>query len=228
MIVGRGMVATTLKKLTGWDDDILFSSGVSNSAENDEEAFERELNLLREHLRKLSPGSTLVYFSTTSIFDPGKKNSPYILHKRKIENIIKASGSGYMIIRLPNLVGKSPNPNTLTNFFAGCIRSERKISLDENAVRHLIDVEDLCPIMNEINSTYGKNNITVNVFTDKPLKAGAILELLEKVMMKKAMNETIQSDEKTKETMTESGAINYIWKTGENYHRDLFKKYYSS
>lgn len=228
MIVGRGMVATALKKLTGWEEDVLFSSGVSNSAENDVKAFDKEVALLKEHLQKIASGSILVYFSTTSIFDPAKKHSPYIAHKKNIENIIKMSGAGFMIIRLPNLVGKSTNPNTLTNYFAGCIKSEKNIGIDEYAVRHLIDVDDLCQIMNEIKSAYGKSNITVNVITDKPLTAEAILDLLEVVMLKKAHRHSIKSTVYENESQYSSGVIDYIWKTGEQYHLDLFKKYYSN
>mgnify|MGYP007101764501 CR=1 FL=1 len=34
----------------------------------------------------------------------------------KIEKIIKSNNNDYIIIRLPEIIGKSKNPNTLTNF----------------------------------------------------------------------------------------------------------------
>ena len=73
MIVGKGMVAGALKDISGWDDDILFSSGVSNSGEKDEKNFQKEVELVKSNLVKLSSNGSFVYFSSTSIFNPLKK-----------------------------------------------------------------------------------------------------------------------------------------------------------
>ncbi len=222
------MVASALKNLSGWENDILFSSGVSNSGEQDEVNFQRETELVKYHLERIVNPANFVYFSTTSIFDPLKKNNSYILHKLKIEKLIKASNVNHLIIRLPNLVGFSSNPNTLTNFFADSIRLERKIQLNPGAIRHLIDVVDLPSILNDLKSIYGNDKTTVNVETDKPLSVAVILNLLEEVLLKKAIVQTMDNSSEWKgyENDLNISSIKYIWKTKENYHRNLLKKYY--
>lgn len=223
------MVAGALKELSGWDNDILFSSGVSNSGEKDEKNYKKETDLVKFHLAKLIHPASFVYFSTTSIFDSLKKGNSYILHKINIENLIKASNVNFLIIRLPNLVGFSSNPNTLTNYFSDCIRLERTIRLNRNAIRHLIDVADLPSILIDIKSNFGKCKMTVNVETDRPLSAQQILSLIEDVMMKKAYihPSAENADLENNDDSLKISTINYIWKIREEYHRNLLKKYYS-
>lgn len=229
MIVGNGMVAGALKDISGWEEDVLFSSGVSNSGELAGSAFEKEINLIKTYINKLTLGSTFVYFSTTSIFDPSKSSNPYIIHKLLIEKLLRESNIDFLIVRLPNLVGISTNPHTLTNFFADSIRRSKLITLKSGAIRHIIDVADLSVILNDIKRKFGKKKITVNVETDKPLSADQILGFLEEALGKKANIQIVPENNTglTKETVDNNGTLSFIWKTGENYHKELFKKYYS-
>ena len=131
---------------------------------------------------------------------------------------------------MPNLVGLSHNPNTLTNYFADSLKQDRQIKLNQNAIRHLIDVSDLSNILNEINSKYGKNKLTVNVETDRPLSAHKILSLLEVITGKKAQiilsEEAIDIESSNKKI--DSSSMNFTWKTNQDYHLNLLKKYYST
>ena len=228
MIVGKGMVAGALKDIAGWDADILFSSGVSNSGERDINAFLKERNLITDYLEKLSPGSTFVYFSTTSIFDPSKAANPYIVHKQNIEKFLIDSNVNYLILRLPNLVGNSSNPHTLTNFFVNSIKSGRLISLHSRAIRHLIDVADLTSILSDVKDKYGKSRRIVNVETDKPLSAAQILNYLEQTLDMKAIVRVADDQQIEERIIRDNRSVNYIWKLGPDYHKFLFKKYYSS
>ncbi len=223
------MVAGALKDISGWDNDILFSSGVSNSGEKDEINFQKEVELVKSNLAKLTSPGTFVYFSSTSIFNPFKKNNPYVLHKLKIENLIKDSNLNYLIIRLPNLVGFSSNPNTLTNYFADSIRLGRAINLNQKAFRHLIDASDLVNILNDVKNNFGKNKHTINIETDRPLSAHQIILSMEEAMQKKA-NINLSVENKDLEKIVSNlgdSSINYIWKIREDYHKNLLKKYYS-
>ena len=222
------MVAGALKDISGWEEDILFTSGVSNSGELAGSAFLKETNLVESYINKISPDSSFVYFSTTSIFDNSKVTNPYIIHKLSIEKLLKESNVDFLIVRLPNLVGFSTNPHTLTNFFADSIRQGRLITLRNGAIRHLIDVADLSVILNDIKRKFGKKRITVNVNTDKPLSADQILELMEETLGKKANCQTISEKNSgiPLEEVDNNGTINFLWKTGKNYHKEMFKKYY--
>ena len=224
------MVAGAIKQLSGWENDILFSSGVSNSGETDSNLFRKEIDLVLQHLTKLPQAGTFVYFSTTSIFDPNRKMSHYIRHKLFIESLIKASNKKFLIVRLPNLVGSSLNPHTLTNYFAESIRLEKPINLNEAAIRHLIDVADLSYILNDIKERYGKNKLTVNVETDRPLSALEILHFLEDVIKKKAHVNLSRENPVIKNIRenTDIVALNYLLSVRGDYHKQMMKKYYSS
>lgn len=223
------MVAGALKDISGWDNDILFSSGVSNSGEKDEKNFQKEVDLVKSNLARLTSNGSFVYFSTTSIFNPLKKSNPYVLHKLKIEKLIKDSNLNYLIIRLPNLVGTSANPNTLTNYFADSIRLGRAINLNKKAFRHLIDASDLPGILNDIKNNFGKNKHIINIETDKPISAQKIILCIEDAIQKKAIiNPSAESEDLEKiDSHIGDTSINYIWKIRDDYHKSLLKKYYS-
>lgn len=223
------MIAGALKELKGWEEDVLFSSGVSNSGETNAAAFQKEIDLIKQHILEIKLGTTFVYFSTTSIFDTSKSTSLYTNHKIVIENLIKDSGINYLIIRLPNLVGSSNNPHTLTNFFAQSLSSGKQINLNPGAIRHLIDVADLPFILTDISKKFGKQKVTVNVETDKPLTAEQILRLLEEVTSKRAdVNiHPKSSNDQNPAILEDKLSQNYVLKTVENYHKKMFSKYYS-
>ena len=82
-------------------DVVIFASGVSNSSETRQEAFEREKALLSHWARG---GHRLVYFSTCSVADPSQIRKPYVRHKLEMESIVEGTGS-YVIFRLPQIVG---------------------------------------------------------------------------------------------------------------------------
>ena len=122
MIVGNGLIASSFKSY--FEDDpsvIIFASGVSNSAELDCEAFLRERKMLEE---ALALDKYICYFSTCSVNDPELLNSPYVAHKKEMEAVVSAAGD-YAIFRLPQVVGKTPNPNTLTNYIYNQVTSEK-------------------------------------------------------------------------------------------------------
>lgn len=145
MILGRGLIATAFKNSV-FDSPlyVVFASGVSNSMESDPKAYARELALLDVSIAK---NTTILYFSTTSIFDPTKVDTPYILHKKNIEQRIQERADSYMIIRLPILVGHTLNPHTLINYMVSAIRDQRPIEVHARACRHLLDIDDLIRLL---------------------------------------------------------------------------------
>jgi dTDP-4-dehydrorhamnose reductase len=145
MILGRGLIATAFKNSV-FDSPlyVVFASGVSNSMESDPKAFARELALLDSSIAK---NTTILYFSTTSIFDPTKQDTPYIQHKLTIEKHIREKADSYIITRLPILVGHTPNPHTLINYMVEAIREKKKLDVHARACRHLLDIDDLVNIL---------------------------------------------------------------------------------
>ena len=146
MIVGNGLIASAFIS-AGFDSShhVIFASGISNSAETNPAAYQREFDLLKE---SLDPQKVIVYFSTTSIFDPTRQDSRYIIHKKEIENYIRDHIPSFLLVRLPIMIGPTSNPNTLINFLVNAIRSQTPIQLHTKACRHLLDVDDLVPLIN--------------------------------------------------------------------------------
>ncbi len=141
MIVGKGLIANQFLD-SDLSDVVFFASGVSNSSEIDEKQFLREEVLILDTLKSHS-NKAFIYFSTCSIYDSSKYNSPYVLHKLHMEEIIKENAEKFLILRVSNAVGKGGNPNLLMNYLARNIKENNDLIIHENATRNLIDVEDV-------------------------------------------------------------------------------------
>lgn len=138
-VVGSGLIARAFLPYDFGDDMLIFASGVSNSLETELRAYKREANLLRSFLGN---NKQVIYFSTCSISDEALAKSCYIKHKLAMEKLVLSDKQG-MVIRLPQVVGKSTNQNTLINFLAWKIYQREPYILQYGAVRNLIDVDDV-------------------------------------------------------------------------------------
>ena len=136
MIVGKGLIASLFMQ-ENHEDILIFASGVSNSSETRAEEFLREKNLLERTIAN-NPDKLCVYFSTCSIYDSSKNNSPYVLHKLKMEEFVKENASKYLILRVSNAVGKGGNPNLLMNYLIRSVENNETINVHTKATRNLI------------------------------------------------------------------------------------------
>lgn len=128
------------------EEDVFFASGVSNSLEIDPKAFQREEDLLNEAIHKnaISIG-ILHYFSTTGLETLAPKSRPYFHHKRRMEEklVERVPAHKLRIYRLPNVVGHSNNPHTLTNFIYRTIQCGEFDALNLEARRELLDIAEV-------------------------------------------------------------------------------------
>lgn len=146
VIYGRGMMATAFKDRHRHDDGLLvFASGVSDSANIEMPPFEREFRLLEEAMAA-NPGRKIVYFSSCAA---GFADTPYYRHKLAMERRVEQATDGYLICRLPQVVGFTVN-NTLVSHLAKSIRTGTPIPVTPNAKRSLIDVEDVVRIVHRL------------------------------------------------------------------------------
>ncbi len=95
----------------------VYAAGVSNSLCKNKKLFEKDKKRLYDFSNDINKNKVLLYFSTCALDDPSRNQNPYIKNKLEIENFIKKNFAKYLIIRLPEVVGKSNNSNTLINFF---------------------------------------------------------------------------------------------------------------
>lgn len=152
MIYGNGMVGSAMLPLDS-AKDIFFASGVSNSMETSPDAFIREKNLVKNALAlRASENLRFHYFSTTGVERLSNDSRAYFHHKKKIEDfLIQEVPSPWLkIYRLPNVVGKSRNPHTLTNFVYTSIQSGQSHKLLLDAKRELLDVNELAKSVREL------------------------------------------------------------------------------
>jgi len=131
-IVGNGGIAQTLKGLD-LGDKLFFASGVSNSAEERESEYQREIVLLLEQ----DPKRHIVYFSSLSMF---YKKSRYTQHKRQMENLIKHRFPKYTIMRLGNPVWTS-NPVHLVPFLKQKLARGEELDVQE-VIRYPLEREE--------------------------------------------------------------------------------------
>ncbi len=185
MIVGNGMIAKAFDSYRDNDDVCLFASGVSNSRETEAAEFEREYNLLKKTIEE-NRQKTLIYFSTFSVNDKSLSSTPYIIHKKNIEQYIQSLDIEYYIFRVTQVVGHATNETLVKNFF-NKILHEEKITLFNKSTRNLIDVDDICKIVNFLVSrNLYKNNISTvaSPFQITPLE---LIMYLEDIVGKKAI-----------------------------------------
>ena len=166
---------------------LIFASGVSNSKSNDDREFEREIRLLKNYLNN---DERLIYFSTSSIYDNYLKSSPYVKHKLFVENFITSNFKNFIIYRLPNVIGKTKNKNTMINFFKECIINKKPVNLDKNSRRYIIDVDD---VVKYVYLTQGFQNCIFNINFNINYSIVEIWSEIENALNKKGKFKIIQS-----------------------------------
>lgn len=144
VIIGNGLLAQAFSPRYQASDDVLvFASGVSNSLETSESAFARERNLLEQALRQHR--GKLLYFGSCSVVDADRQATPYASHKSRMESLVLAR-PGSLVVRLPQVVGRTPNASTLTNFLYSKITKGEPFNVWTLAERNLVDADDVAAI----------------------------------------------------------------------------------
>ena len=130
MTVGNGDIASVLPKKSRL---LFFASGVSNSLEQRESEYRREINLLSRQNRK----QHIVYFSSLGVLYGDNR---YVRHKREIEEIIKAEFPHHCIMRIGNITW-GDNPHTIINFFRSQIKKGVPLKI-QDTYRYVIDKDE--------------------------------------------------------------------------------------
>ena len=142
-IIGSGFIAIKFKKYLKFIKNnkiVIYAAGISNSLEINKSNLDREISKLKIFIK--SNKKKLIYISTYSVNDYSRKNKLYVKNKIKIERIITQKSKEYIIIRLPEIIGKNKNPHTLTNFFYNSIKKNKPLKIFNNSQRNLLDIDD--------------------------------------------------------------------------------------
>jgi nucleoside-diphosphate-sugar epimerase len=163
MIIGSGLLAHAFSRdFLHRKDVCIYAAGVSNSNCADVHEFERERLRLSAALKQAVNVNTFVYFGTCSVIDPSAVNTPYVQHKLAMEQLAREH-SGNLILRLPQVAGKTPNPHTLLNFLYARISRSEAFSLWSKAKRNIIDVDDVVSIAYQLLVNDSVRNTTHNI-----------------------------------------------------------------
>lgn len=228
MVVGRGLVASLFSEYSTSDEVLIFASGVSDSSEQRESEFKRELDLINLHLSNY-PNSLFVYFSTCSVTDKIFKNRKYTIHKLAVEKLImKSSSSNFLICRLSNLVGFGGNSKNIFNYLVQSVINGKSINIWRNASRSLLDVDDMKSILESVIES-GEYNRIINIASESSYSIPMIIEKIEIHFGKKFVGNYI---EKGNKAIIDVKAIkNYLENLNQdfsdNYIDFLLKKYFS-
>lgn len=187
MLIGSGMLATAFAPVCDTLPGVwIHAAGVSNSACQDHSEFERERVRLMNSLDSGVDAAAFVYFSTCSVYDLHSCESRYVRHKIDMENLV-AEHPHSLIVRLPQVAGKTPNPHTLLNYlYARVARSER-FAVWKNAKRNIIDIIDVVEIVRKLLDDPLLRGIKVNVANSRSYPITEIVSVMEKVTGKSAL-----------------------------------------
>ena len=197
MIIGSGFIAKNFKKkknLIKKYGIVIYASGVSNSRSINKNNFLREENKIISYRNKVK-SKIFVYVSTSSFIDPSRKKTAYAKHKFNMENVVKKNFKKFIIVRFPEVVGLNNNKNNLINFFYQKISKGKKFKLWSNSKRSIIDIDDavkLCLNFIKNIKNLNKVNLEVNIANTIFVSAIRIVNVIEKLVLKKAFYEKIK------------------------------------
>jgi len=191
-VVGSGMLARAfLAGLTEGSGAVcIYAAGVSNSNCTDVNEFERERQRLEQALQHTIAADPFVYFGTCSVADPEARKTPYVQHKLAMERIV-GTHPRYLIFRLPQVVGKTPNPHTLLNFLYARIARSERFTVWRNARRNVIDVDDVVSIARQLIADDSMRNTTLNIANPLSHTVIAIVQALEETVGKPAVYDLV-------------------------------------
>lgn len=192
MIIGNGLIARGFASRYANDDGIvIFASGVSNSAETGAEAFLREKSMLMD---ALAMGRKLLYFSSCGLISSSELLRPYMRHKAEMEDAVLASGQG-LVLRLPQVVGNTTNPNTLTNFLRDRIVLHEPIDVWIKAERNLIDIDDVVAIITDFLRFWPSNHRVLTIAAGKSTPIPEIVAAMEDALGIRAIKRIVDAGE---------------------------------
>jgi len=232
-VYGSGFIATKLKKIKikKKDNVIIYEAGVSHSKSNNKKIYLKEIQKLNFFLKNYNKKNLLIYISSTSVLDRSLKKNSYVKNKKKVEEIIKRKLDNYLILRLPQIVGKSNNPYTITNFIYKKIAKSQNFKVWSNVKRNLIDIDDIVKITKRLIKKKLKYGKVLNIQNPKSTYVEDIALILSKILNKKAKYKLVKykytgsKNLKIKKNLNFNLIISKYFKS-KFYTENILKKYY--
>tara|TARA_B100000989_G_C19531760_1_gene470409 strand:- start:2621 stop:3322 length:702 start_codon:yes stop_codon:yes gene_type:complete len=195
-IFGNGFIASHLKKLNTKKNIYIYAAGVSNSNNKKNHHYLREISTIKKIIKKIDQNITFVYISSLSVENKNIQNNKYIKNKLKIEKIVKNNFINYLIIRLPQVVGRSKNKHTLTNSIVHNIKKNKRFLLWKNAKRNILDIKDIIKILNKYFRKDLNVKKTLNIYNPRSSSVIFILRTLGFILKKEVKFKVVDRENK--------------------------------
>ena len=230
-IIGSGFIGSHFRKINNFlknEEVILYSKGISNSRVKSQTQLKKELKLIKQFYKRYHY-KRIIYISTACITDKNRNKSLYVKNKFKIENYIKKNFNSFLILRLPEVIGKSKNKNTLINFFYYKIKNRQKLILYKNIKRNIIDIEDVVKISKEIIKVNRKKNIIITLCNKYSTSPAFLVSIFEKKLRIKSKY-SLKNYNKKRWLLNYKLISKYVRKANVNFEKNYLlkkiKKYY--
>ena len=227
-VVGNGMLAQAFKKgLVRNRSLVVFASGVSDSGCVVLENFNRERELLTTKLHQIQGSRPFIYFGTCSVYDPDSWDRPYVIHKKAMESLVLSHPCG-LVVRLPQVVGSQAPSSTLLASLVTRIRQGRKVQVWQNAVRNLLDVEDVVCIVDAWLTLSMPKDKVLNVANPNSVSILELIHIIETELNLMARIVRVSKGAEYKidiQPMLAAASLAQV-DFGKDYLRRLVRKYY--
>lgn len=227
MIYGSGLVATAMAPMFPSPEIVVYAAGVSNSGCTDTTEFLRERERLLRALEAHVQADRVIYFSTCSILDDAAQESMYVRHKLAMESLVRRHAR-HVILRLPQVAGRTPNPHTLLNFLHARIARSEKFEIWKFSTRNILDIDDIAMLVSYLVLNEGAVGETINVANPVSTPIREIVAEMEKIVGKRAVFEVQAAGSsyaidgtRIQEALMQSGV-----NLQGNYLERVLKKYY--
>ena len=180
-IIGDGFIGKSLYKIKKdliKTNYIIYAAGISHSKTKSKRNLNKELSSFKIFLKN-NLSKKVIYISTADVTNSISNKSLYVKNKIKIEKLIKKRLKNYIILRLPQIIGKSKNKNTLVNYFYFNIKNNKPLVLIKNFKRNVLDIADILKLIKIIvysKKTKNKVIILSNKYSVQPMDIVKIFE----------------------------------------------------
>lgn len=228
MIIGSGLLAKAfIPAFLESGNVCIYAAGVSNSSCQDLHEFEREKLRLIEALELAGSLDAFVYFGTCSVADREVRDTPYVRHKLAMEQLVMAH-QRHLILRLPQVAGRTPNPHTLLNYLFARISRSESFCLWRNARRNIIDVDDVAAVTHHLIADPAVRDVTLNVANSISYSMPEIVTAMENAVGKRAVYDVAELgggypiDNRSILAALDAAGISF----GDAYLQRVIEKYY--
>ena len=191
MLIGNGVIANRFCDYALKSNYLIFAGSINDFAINDDAAFQNEEAALQLALAD-NPDVPFIYFSSCSILDPEVGETPYVLHKIRMEKLLQNQAKFFLIFRLPEVVGLSGDESSLVNFLVDAISNKKPFEISAKAQKNLIDIDNVHTIADEIIKSNKYSNSIINIASTQKTSIYALIQNIEQFLGLKARFDKVE------------------------------------